>query len=140
MGCFEKLVKSKFLTNISKELDMAREAVKSMSLTHLPPQILPHKKDRKALYDEYVYELMLLEEIEDTILEGMDPKFVYYMQADQFLYVYSQNQQLVKDAIMYAYNLNGDWPIYKARHRFGSVTIHAVLLDTRFEFIPASPN
>jgi len=140
MGCFEKLVKSRFLANISKELDMAREAVKSMSLTHLPPQILPSKKAKKALYDQYVYELMLLEEIEDTILEGMDPKFVYYMQADHFMFVYSQNQQLVKDAIVYAYNLNGDWPIYKARHRFGSVTVHAVLLDTRFEFIPISPN
>lgn len=140
MGCFEKLVKSNFLANISDELSMAREAVKSMSLNSLPPQIFPNKKDRKALYDDYVYEYFLMEEIEDTINEGMDPKFVYFMQVDDFIFVYSHNHQQVVDSIQYAYNLNGDWPIYKARHKFGSVTIHAALLDTRFEFIPTSLN
>lgn len=140
MGCFEKLVKSKFLENISRELVMAREAVKSMSHTNIPLQIVANKKQKKKIYDKYVQELMLIEEIEDTIREGMDPTFVYYMQADDFIYVYSQNKQQVRDAIKYAYNLNGDWPVYVAKHKFGSVTIHAVLLDTRFEFIPFSTN
>lgn len=140
MGCFEKLIKSNFIANISNELSMAREAIQSMDLSDLPPQVLPNKADRRSLYDDYVYDLMLLEEIQDTLDEGMDPKFVYYMHIDEFIFVYSQDHELVKDAIRYAYNLSGDWPIYKARHKFGGLNIHAVLLDTRFNFIPFSPN
>ncbi len=140
MGCFEKLDKSNFLANISKELTMARDAIQHMSLVDAPPQILPNKKDRKALYDDYVYELQLLEEIQDTIEEGMDPKFVYYLHVDTFIFAYSQNLHQIDDVITYAYNLNGDWPVYKARHRFGTKTVYTVLLDTRFNFLPISPN
>jgi hypothetical protein len=141
MGCFEKLVKSKFLANVSSELRLARQAVLSVTNTNLTPTIYGSKKDRKSLYDDYVYYFYLLEEIVDSLEEPDCVKtMIYYIKYDTVMFIYSMDKGQVEDAIRYNYNLNGDIPLYKTKHRLKNKTVYTVLIDTRIRFEPISPN
>ena len=99
MGCFEKLVKSKFLANVSSELRLARQAVLSVTNTNLTPTIYGSKKDRKSLYDDYVYYFYLLEEIVDSLEEPDCVKtMIYYIKYDTVMFIYSMDKGQVEDA------------------------------------------
>lgn len=140
MRCFESLVKSKFLANVSNELSLARQAIRTMSQTAFPTNFYCDKRDRKALYDEYVYQYYLLEEIKDTIDNTIDPELIYYVQYDHIMYLYSLVKNQVTDAATYNYNIHGILPLYRGRHRIDGYTVYTALLDTRLTFNPFSPN
>lgn len=141
MGCFEKLVKSNFLANVSNELSLARRTLKSMSQTSFPPSILANKGDRKAIYDEIVYQYYLLEEAAESLEEMDDNKtLLFYINIDHIIFVYSRTRGQVDESIRYAYNVNGDFPLYRGRHKIKNQVIHTVMFDTRITFNPVSPN
>ena len=54
--------------------------------------------------------------------------------------MYSANQNQVKDAIKYSYNVNGLIPLYKGRHRLDGITMYTAMIDTRIHFTPVAPN
>ncbi len=140
MGCFESLVKSKFLANVSSELSLARQAIRSMSQTLFPSIYYADKRDQKALYDEYVFQYYIIEEIRDTLNESVDPDMIYFLQYDHMMCLYSLKKSQVTDAAMYNYNIHGYIPIYRGRHRVDGFTMYTVLFDTRMSHIPFSPN
>jgi hypothetical protein len=139
MGCFEKLVSSKFLANVSQELDLARQTIVKMSQTNFPPQVLASKKKRKMLYNTYIHQYFLLEEMEETEFND-DPTTIYYLHLDHIILIYSFDVAQIRDAVKYAYNVNGEIPIYKTQHKLQDRTLHTVLFDARMTFQPASIN
>lgn len=140
MGCFESLVKSRFLADASSELSLARKAIKSMSQISLPASLYADKKVRKRIYDELVYQFYILEEIAESLKEDPNPFMIFYMQFDDFIFLYSRKKDQIEDAILYNYNVNGDFPYYRGRHKINNMMVHTVMMDTRINFIPASPN
>ena len=50
------------------------------------------------------------------------------------------NQNQVKEAILYSYNVNGLIPLYKGRHRLDGITMYTAMIDTRIHFTPVAPN
>lgn len=140
MGCFESLVKSHFLANVTKELSLARNALQSMNLTQLPIALPNNKKVRKDVYDDYVYYYYLIEEMIDTLKESTSADTIYYMQMDHIIFVYTLDYSQFKDAIRYSHNLNGDIPYHKSKHRIAGCTMYTALYDTRLCFTPFSIN
>lgn len=140
MRCFESLVKSKFLANVSNELSLARQAVRSMSQTLFPATHFADKRDRKKLYDDYVYQYYIVEEIRDSLKESTDPDIIYFLQLDHMTCFYCLTKSLVTEAVMYNYNLFGYIPIYNGRHRIDGYTVYTSIIDTRMSFQPFSPN
>lgn len=140
MRCFESLVKSKFLANVSNELSLARQAIRSMSQTLFPTTYYADKRDRKGLYDEYVYQYFVIEEIQDTLKESIDSDMIYFLQCDHMTCFYSLKKNLVAEAVEYNYNLFGYIPIYNGRHRVNGYTVYTSIIDTRMSFQPFSPN
>lgn len=140
MRCFEKLVKSRFLANVSKELEMARRTLESASQPPLPTEFIFDKETKKMLYDHCLYEYFLLEELSDTVDEMTedDLNMIYYIQLPEFVYVYSHKKAQVDDAVRYTWNVNGDLPLYRTKHRIKGVNFHTALIDTRLNFIPPS--
>lgn len=141
MRCFEKLVKSKFLANISAELKLARQTMLSTSNSSLVPVLLYSRKERKNLYDDYVYYYYFLEEIQQSVVEPTHEKsIIYYVKYENVLFIYSADKSQVDDAIRYSYNVNGDIPLCRSRHKIANTTIYTALMDTRIRFEPISPN
>lgn len=140
MGCFEKLVKSHFLANVSAELSLARQTVKRLDETQLKPSFVYNKKERKRIYDEFLYQFYVLEDIADNIQEDDTKDLIYYFQLQHIIFIYSQTKRQLNDAVRYSYNLNGDIPFCISRHRLAGRTIYTALIDTRLQFNPISPN
>lgn len=141
MRCFEKLVKSKFLANISAELKLARQTMLSTSNSSLIPFLFYSRKERKNLYDDYVYYYYFLEEMQQSVDEPTHEKsIIYYVKYENVLFIYSADKSQVDDAIRYSYNVNGDIPLCRSRHKIANKTIHTALMDTRIRFEPVSPN
>lgn len=142
MRCFENLVKSRFLANVSKELEMARRTLESASHPLLPDDFVFNKDLKRFLYDECVFEFFLLEEIADTVEEMTeeDKEMIYYIQLQELVFIYSAKKAQLEDAVRYTFNVNGDLPLYKGKHRIKGITFHTAIIDTRFSFIPPSTN
>ena len=141
MGCFEKLVKSNFLANVLSELSLARRTLKSMSQTNFPASILANNQDKKALYEEVVYQYYLLEAVAESLEEMGDSKsLLFYINIDHGIFVYSRTKSQIDEAIRYAYNVSGDFPFYRGRHKIKNNIVHTVMFDTRITFNPISPN
>lgn len=138
MGCFEQLVKSKFLANVSKELRMARQVLHSMSQTHFPAIVPGTVEERKDLYKEYVYHYFLDKEIKESLSEDDDPVNIFYVQLDHIVFIFSLRKDQVTEAVTYNYNVSGFIPLYTGKHYYGGYTIHTALIDTRISFIPPS--
>lgn len=141
MGCFERLVKSHFLANVSAELSLARKAVQSLGQISSTPMLFLNERDKKEVYAELTYQLYLIEDMVDTLRETKeDKRTIYYCQTDSYIFVYSRDKKQVQEAIRYSYNLNGDIPLCKARHRVFGKYVYTALIDTRIQFVPFSPN
>lgn len=140
MGCFESLVKSHFLANVSKELSEARLALQGLSLIQLPTTLPVDKKVRRRIYDEYVYQCYLIEEILESLKELEDPDIVYYIQLDGIIFIYTVDHSQFKDVLKYSYSMNGNIPFYKTKHRVLNKTVYTALYDTRINFTPFSIN
>lgn len=140
MGCFEKLVKSKFLANVSSELSLARERIQIADTTQFPTTHNFTKTKKKLIYDNYVYHYYILEEMLDSIAEGLLEDVLIYIEVDHITFMYSISQSQIKQAIKYNYNVNGFIPLYKGRHRLNGITIHTLMVDTRIQFTPVAAN
>jgi hypothetical protein len=140
MGCFDRLVKSHFLANVSAELSMARQTVKLMSHPYLAPMHFFNKKAKRVVYKDVLYYNYLLEDMVATMagFEGTD--MIFYYQLDDTIFIYSESKKQLNDAIKYTYNTNGDIPFHRARHKIDGRIVHTVLIDTRLKFEPVSPN
>ena len=140
MGCFENLVKSKFLANVSSQLSLARERILTADSAQFPAIHNFNKADKKLVYDDYVYHYYMIEEILDSIKENLAKDTLFYIEVDHITFMYSANQSQVKDAIKYSYNVNGLLPLYKGRHRLDGITMYTAMIDTRIHFTPVAPN
>ena len=140
MGCFEKLVKSHFFANVSAELKLARQTIRSMSQFYFEPALIFNKKEKKAVYKELMYNYYLMEEIVESMDEFDDKDMVFYIQSDHIVFIYSQSQKQLKEAVQYSYNLNGDLPLCRSKHRVNNKLVYTALIDTRLQFEVISPN
>lgn len=98
------------------------------------------KETKKMLYDICLYEYFLLEELSDTVDEMTeeDLGMIYYIQLPEFVFIYSNKKAQVDDAIRYTWNVNGDLPLYRSKHRIKGLNFHTALIDTRLSFTPPS--
>jgi len=139
MGCFENLVKSHFLANVSAELRLARRTIKSMGQPSLQPFLHTNKRDKKELYSDYVYQFYLLEEMQESPLEE-DKNMIFFIQYETLAFIYSRSRAQIDESIQYSYNVHGQIPLSRAKHKIKGFTVYTALIDTRFSFIPTSPN
>lgn len=139
MGCFENLVKSHFLDNVSAELRLARRTIKSVGQPSLQPYLYVNKRAKKELYNHYVYQYYLLEEMQESPLFE-DRKMIYYIEFENLGFIYSRSKIQIDESISYNYNVYGQIPLSRSKHRINGFTVYTALIDTRFSFIPHSPN
>ena len=139
MRCFDKL-KSHFLANVSNELSLARQTIKSMSFSRLDPCIIFEKKEKRMVYEDTLFANYLLEEIIDTIVEGFDPKSLYYVEISDISFMYGLDKKLIAEAVQYRYNLEGAIPSMRTKHRINGKTVYTLLYDTRLKFEPVNAN
>lgn len=140
MGHFNKLTHSKFLANIAQELKLARDVIQSAHYTTYAPQLVGDKALKKQIYHECMLYYNFYDEIEHSFMEGMDVDNVYCIQCDYVVFAYSLNYSQLKETMKYLYNVNGEFPFCRSRHKLDNRMVHTVLYDTRVSFVPISPN
>ena len=144
MGCFEKLVTSKFLANISSELSLARKKIQVVDPTQFPSTINFNATEKKRVYKDYLYFYFLMEEMSDSVIEAandkLDPDTLFCVEADHIVFIYSSSLNQIKEAIKYSYNTSGLFPIYRSKHKIRNKVMYTALMDTRILFSPISPN
>ena len=139
MKCFERLVDSNFLANAKKELLAAQQVLKAEEALFFEPTLVFNRQAAKYIYDCYVEDYALLYEIEQSDVD-LSKGTIYYIQEDHILFIYSKTKKLIDEAITYSYNVNGDIPFYRGRHKINNQVIFTVLIDVRIPFQPSSPN
>lgn len=139
MGCFSQLVQSKFLSRAKEELLSAQRKLKAGDAPLFDSTLLFDEKDKKQVYDTYIWDYDLLAEIEE-MEEGAPKDVIYYIQEDYLLFIYSRTRKLINEAILYSYNVNGDIPLCRSKHTINKCVYFTVLIDCRINFIPSSPN
>ena len=141
MHCYKQLVQSKFLAKASEELSRARKVVNDEEAPLFDTALIYNKADRKYIYDCYVEDYMLLDEIQNTFDPEEDYKdTIFYLQEDYILFVYSRSRKLIKEAVLYSYNVHGDIPLHKSKHTIHNKIWFTVQIDTRMPFPTSSPN
>lgn len=139
MECFERLVQSNFLANVHMELELAQ---KTLRQDHQAMQgsksYSGDKKTGRLVYNKCVEQFELTKPMEES-LSG-NTQQLFYLQIDYLIFAFSSKRAQIDDAIRHSYNLSGDLPFFRGRHKVGGVTFHTVLIDTRFSFKPISPN
>lgn len=141
MKCYKQLVQSKFLAKASEELARARKVLHDGEAPLFDTTLHYNKADRKYVYDCYIQDFMLLEELENQFDPSEDYKdVVFYMQEDYLLFIYSRSRKLLIEAVDYSFNVHGDIPIHKSRHTIHNKTWFTALIDTRMPFQVSSPN
>lgn len=138
MRCFEKLVHSRFLQNVSQELSMARQTLQSKSHTQLT--FFFERDLRKRVYDDFVYYFYVREEIANSLKDWDHPDSLYFFEADEYLFAYSKKKSQIVDALKYNYNQTGQMPFYVGKMHINKVTVYTLLVDRNFQFEPISPN
>jgi len=91
-------------------------------------------------YEDALFDNYLLEEIIDTIAEGMDTKSLYYVEIGNISFMYGQDKKLINEAVQYRYNLEGFIPCMQTKHRVNGITIYTLLYDTRLKFETINSN
>jgi hypothetical protein len=141
MKCFKQLVQSKFLAQASEELSRARKVADNGEALYFDPSLIYNKADRKYIYDCYVEDYMLLDEIENSFDSEEDYKdVIFYSQEDHLLFIFSRSRKLIKEAILYSFNVHGDIPLHKSKHNIHNKLWFTALIDTRMPFPVSSPN
>jgi len=139
MKCFERLVNSSFLANAKKELLAAQRTLKAEEALFFEPTLLFNKQEVKDIYNFYIEDYAFLCGIEQTDID-LSKDTIYYTQEDHILFIYSKTKKLIDEAITYSYNVNGDIPFYRGRHKINNQIIFTALIDVRIHFQPSSPN
>jgi hypothetical protein len=141
MKCFKRLVHSKFLAKASEELSRARKVLHDGEAPLFDTTYLYNKSDRKYVYDCYIEDYMLLDEIENAFDPTEDYKnIVFYLEEDYLLFVYSRSRKLIQEAVAYSFNVHGDIPIHKSKHTIHNKVWYTALIDTRMPFPTPAPN
>jgi hypothetical protein len=141
MNCYKQLVQSKFLANASKELARARKVLHDGEAPLFETTLHYNTLDRKYVYDCYVKDYGLLDDIENGFDPTVDYKdIVFYIEEDHLIIIYSRSRNLLKEAVMYSYNVHGDIPIHKSRHTINGKVWFTALIDARMSFPVSSPN
>jgi hypothetical protein len=139
MKCFERLVQSNFLTNVQNELQLARQTLEQdRQVEHGFKVYSGDKRIKRIVYNKCVKQFGLIESMEQALQENT--QLLFYISIDHLIFAFSTLKSQIDDAIRHSYNLSGDFPLHRGRHRINGVTFHTVLIDTRFSFPPASPN
>ena len=145
MGCFDSLVKSHFIGNASVELKLARQTIKLSSQPAFTAAFLFNKAERRAEYDNFVYQWYILEEIESSLLaqgklEDVS-RVVFYMKLEEVTFVYSLSKVELKKVEDYGFEVNGDIPLCRSKHKIKKgVIVYTMILDNRLQFIPYTAN
>ena len=145
MGCFDSLVKSHFIANASVELKLARQTIKLSSQPAFTAAFLFNKAERRAEYDNFVYQWYILEEIESSLLaqgklEDVS-RVVFYMKLEEVTFVYSLSKVELKKVEDYGIEVNGDIPLCRSKHKIKKgVIVYTMILDNRLQFIPYTAN
>lgn len=145
MGCFDSLVKSHFIANASVELKLARQTIKLSSQPAFTAAFLFNKAERRAEYDNFVYQWYILEEIESSLLaqgklEDVS-RVVFYMKLEEVTFVYSLSKVELKKVEDYGFEVNGDIPLCRSKHKIKKgVIVYTMILDNRLQFIPYTAN
>ncbi len=139
MNCFKRLVDSNFLANAKNELLAAQRVLKAEEALPFDATLIFNRDDAKYVYDCYIEDYALLFEVEQSEEELLKDA-IYYIQEDHILFIYSKTKKLVDEAILYSYNVNGDIPLYRGRHKVNRQVVFTALIDVRIPFSPSSPN
>ena len=145
MGCFDSLVKSHFIANASVELKLARQTIKLSSQPAFTAAFLFNKAERRAEYNNFVYQWYILEEIESSLLaqgklEDVS-RVVFYMKLEEVTFVYSLSKVELKKVEDYGFEVNGDIPLCRSKHKIKKgVIVYTMILDNRLQFIPYTAN
>lgn len=139
MRCFEKLVQSRFLQNVSRELSMARQTIQGKK-SHAQLTFFFERGLRKRVYDDFVYYFYVREEITNSLKDWNHPDTIFFFEADQYLFAYTKNKSQIKDAINYNYNQTGEMAFYTGKMFINGNTVYTLLIDRDFHFEPISPN
>jgi len=145
MGCFDSLVKSHFIANASVELKLARQTIKLSSQPAFTAAFLFNKAERRAEYDNFVYQWYILEEIESSLLSQGKledvSRVVFYMKLEEVTFVYSLSKVELKKVEDYGFEVNGDIPLCRSKHKIKrGMIVHTMILDNRLQFIPYTAN
>jgi len=145
MGCFDSLVKSHFIANASVELKLARQTIKLSSQPAFTAAFLFNKAERRAEYDNFVYQWYILEEIESSLLSQGKledvSRVVFYMKLEEVTFVYSLSKVELKKVEDYGFEVNGDIPLCRSKHKIKKgMIVHTMILDNRLQFIPYTAN
>lgn len=139
MKCFDRLVQSNFLTNIRSELQLARETLKQAKQVEEGYKTYSSdKRSRRIIYNKCVEQFDLIKSMEES--QSENTQLLFYIQIDHLIFAFSSKKAQIDDAVRHSYNLSGDLPFYRGRHKINGITFHTVLIDTRFSFTPTSPN
>lgn len=139
MKCFERLVESNFLANAHSELHLAREARRQEKQVQKGFRTYSNdKRSRRVVYMKCVEQFDLIKSMEETLTEN--DYLLFYIQIDYLIFAFSSKKSQIDGAIRHNYNLSGDLPFYRGKHKINGTTFHTVLIDTRFSFTPMSPN
>jgi len=145
MGCFDSLVKSHFIANASVELKLARQTIKLSSQPAFTAAFLFNKAERRAEYDNFVYQWYILEEIESSLLSQGKledvSRVVFYMKLEEVTFIYSLSKVELKKVEDYGFEVNGDIPLCRSKHKIKKgMIVHTMILDNRLQFIPYTAN
>jgi hypothetical protein len=139
MNCFKRLVDSNFLANAKNELVAAQRVLKAAEALPFDATLIFNRDDAKYVYDCYVEDYALLFEVEQSTTE-ISKDVIYYIQEEHVLFIYSRSKKMVDEAVLYSYSVNGDVPLFRAKHIINKHAIHTALIDIRIPFPASSPN
>jgi hypothetical protein len=121
------------------ELKHARETSLSQLVSESDYTYIFDKNVRAAEYAFYLQVYSLYEEMVSTVPTD-EKNIINYLQIDHITFAYSKNRKLIDDMIMYAYNIYGNLPLYRQKHKISGKVVHAVLTDMRMHIPPATTN
>lgn len=139
MKCFERLIESNFLANVRSELELARDVIAKDDEVEAGFKVYGlDPKSRKLSYKTLVSKYNLIEAIKESIKDDSD--LLYFIKIEHIVFAFSRKKAQIEDAIRHSYNLNGDLPFFRSKHKIQGNTFHTMVIDTRFSFTPMSPN
>ena len=139
MSCFEKLTKSRFLSNVGSELLEAQHVLHETDELILPKDAT-HIFDKEKAKDIYYYVCNEIGFFDELYTMDLDYKGTCYAQADKYLFIFSRSKVSITDDIGFNNRVNGDIPIFTHKHVVNGKVVYTALIDVTFTIPPPSPN
>ena len=138
MNCYHNLVRSRFIAAASQQLQQARTAI--VAEVNMVYESGMHKFDKeynKVVYYHISNSYGFFNHMYD---DSIEKDKIYYYTYKQFTFAFSTKKKLIDASILYAYNTNGDIPLFRHKHILKGRTLHTVLFDINFTVPPSSVN